>query len=196
MLFGVTALITIESPAIIGTGAKKSNKNDVFVPTVSAVDVSKFGIFVFETAVTLQLLWSIDDPPEDKVVTVKLFPVFVVEGDNIFVIEKETVLPAGAELLKQFDKETCWLNGKQLRVEFNKVPADNLAQTWVRLDITGVYELLGAPLQVDGNWTVIDPFASIAFPIVIVIEIVEVEWTILGLKLEVQLCNDPVVYPL
>jgi hypothetical protein len=54
--FGEAALTTIESPAIIGIGAKKSNKNELLVPTVNAVDVSKFGILVFETADTLQLL--------------------------------------------------------------------------------------------------------------------------------------------
>jgi hypothetical protein len=60
-----------------------------------------------------------------------VFAVLVVEGDNIFVIENEMVFPDTAELLKQLVKDICWLNGKQLNVEFNSVPLDNFAQTCV-----------------------------------------------------------------
>lgn len=196
MLLRLAAVIKIESPAIIGVGETKSNEKELFVPTVSAVVVERLGIFVFETGDTMQLLWSIEDPPLDNVVIVSVFAVLVVEGDKMFEIEKETVLPEGAELLKQLLIEICWLKGKQLKVEFKKIPADSFAQLCVKLDITGVKLLFGAPFQADGNWTVIDPFTSTVFPIVIVIDMIEVEWTILGLKDEEQLISDPGVYDL
>lgn len=123
----------------------------MLVPTVNDVVVCKLGMFVFETAETEQLLLSIEDPELVKVVIVNVFAVLVVEGDSMFDIEKDMVVPEGAELLKQLDKETCWANGKQVKAEFRINPVEILVQICVWVDITGVKELLGAPFQVDGN---------------------------------------------
>ncbi len=95
------------------------------------MDVDKFGMLVFETAETVQLLESIEDPELDKVVIVKVFAVLVVEGDNMLEIEKEMVLPEEAELLKQLLKDTCGEKEKQLKLDIRRTSLESFVQTCV-----------------------------------------------------------------